>query len=79
MFQFTLPRGERPEKGSIARPHGGFNSRSRGGSDWIVSEVRAVQACFNSRSRGGSDRRARPVPWSLPGFQFTLPRGERRG
>ena len=77
-FQFTLPRGERPEMGfdnlNIAR----FNSRSRGGSD--IEKRPRISPCssFNSRSRGGSDAvvpSARPL---VPVFQFTLPRGERR-
>ena len=34
-----------------------FNSRSRGGSDYVPDALKEDAPCFNSRSRGGSDKR----------------------
>ena len=54
-FQFTLPRGERPQRPPRQVPQPCFNSRSRGGSDRANGSWRLPLYCFNSRSRGGSD------------------------
>ena len=56
LFQFTLPCRERRDKRRRPRQGGGgFNSRSRVGSDKLSPPE--VTAChrFNSRSRVGSD------------------------
>ena len=77
-FQSTLPRRERHDLGARnSSLPGGFNPRSRVGSD--VSHVAEPDeaTCFNPRSRVGSD----PSPLIDPGcwvwFQSTLPRRER--
>ena len=55
VFQFTLPRGERPFRGPRRGRRRCFNSRSRGGSDIrnVGPNIGIIR--FNSRSRGGSD------------------------
>ena len=54
-FQSTLPRGERPIAASNGAVGGGFNPRSRAGSDG-KRNVRLYLLCrFNPRSRAGSD------------------------
>ena len=59
-FQFTLPRGERHWRWGRWRNCGGFNSRSRVGSDRPRGRACASAPCFNSRSRVGSDRDRTP-------------------
>ena len=57
---------------------GGFNSRSRVGSDdFAMSELNTFGG-FNSRSRVGSDVLHLDVYAYEALFQFALPRGERR-
>ena len=55
LFQFTLPRGERPSTPSALYSVSGFNSRSREGSDGDLHGLDARPSGFNSRSREGSD------------------------
>ena len=55
LFQFTLPRGERPYQSYSYIERGRFNSRSREGSDLAMFLLPAIDICFNSRSREGSD------------------------
>ena len=57
LFQFTLPRGERPVDSTFFWYDESFNSRSRGGSDASAGKMPPDKRSFNSRSRGGSDRR----------------------
>ena len=57
--------------------NGGFNSRSRMGSDQDGVRDGAGADCFNSRSRMGSDQTASASACAKPRFQFTLPHGER--
>ena len=78
MFQFTLPRGERPIQGRKRDKRACFNSRSRVGSDLVDGAGGGEVAGFNSRSRVGSDTTSSPRPPRNPPFQFTLPRGERQ-
>ena len=56
MFQFTLPRGERPGMDRGNDFGRSFNSRSRVGSDVASVPERGKMKGFNSRSRVGSDR-----------------------
>ena len=57
LFQFALPRGERPASACSSAPPAGFNSRSRVGSDPVMPHLPCLCKCFNSRSRVGSDLR----------------------
>ena len=54
-FQFALPRGERHDRHGGRRQIGGFNSRSRVGSDPDRAADEPRSGRFNSRSRVGSD------------------------
>ena len=56
LFQSTLPRGERQHTGLVFVSLGGFNPRSRVGSDNNRRSKKDCQCCFNPRSRVGSDR-----------------------
>ena len=69
--------GATPQRRRRAPRRGGFNSRSRMGSDRPPSARRAAPRRFNSRSRMGSDRPPRRAPLASLQFQFTLPHGER--
>ena len=75
-FQFTLPRGERRILGAERIPRHGFNSRSRGGSDFIGGAVFAGRLVSIHAPAGGATR-VLAVAVSASRFQFTLPRGER--
>ena len=78
-FQFTLPRGERHDGGGAFRKRLCFNSRSHAGSDRGGRVAGPPRGRFNSRSHAGSDfKRNRRDMRVIQGFQFTLPRGERR-
>ena len=79
VFQFTLPRGERPSSiGATFLISLSFNSRSREGSDTRRYLRCSQMASFNSRSREGSDNLNAEICRYILWFQFTLPRGERR-
>ena len=54
-FQFALPRGERRRSHKPPDLLGGFNSRSREGSDGVMTLRVPSLMGFNSRSREGSD------------------------
>ena len=56
-FQFTRPRGARPERQAIYRVASCFNSRAREGRDSSCSKARPTFPCFNSRAREGRDIR----------------------
>ena len=79
MFQFALPRGERRFRQIRRRHDCRFNSRSRVGSDRRSQTFTSGALCFNSRSRVGSDAQRTSSCTATAGFQFALPRGERRG
>ena len=55
LFQFTLPRRERPQESAPACPPAHFNPRSREGSDIRSGRGGQAVAHFNPRSREGSD------------------------
>ena len=76
-FQFTLPRGERPQTAQTVTMGAWFQFTLPRGERPSPDPWWFDEAGFNSRSRVGSDfRRAFPCRWALL-FQFTLPRGER--
>ena len=77
-FQFALPRGERRWPYTRFARFLGFNSRSREGSDFILSRPLNGFHSFNSRSREGSDGDDVHACRAQVEFQFALPRGERR-
>ena len=78
-FQFTRPRGARPH---AFHPHAGpaqcFNSRAHGGRDACRMGAHEHCVCFNSRAHGGRDPHT-IGKWGWHKFQFTRPRGARRG
>ena len=76
-FQFTRPRGARPEV--APRIHGirRFNSRAREGRDTIRRTRARSLTSFNSRAREGRDVSRSMAPLTLRVFQFTRPRGAR--
>ena len=76
MFQFTLPRGERPARAWRACPIPCFNSRSRGGSDlWSVQNCSFLRVSIHAPAGGATSAAVQDVKTTW--FQFTLPRGER--
>ena len=54
-FQFTHPRGVRPQRSPPKTASFGFNSRTREGCDRRNRQRRPVGTCFNSRTRDGCD------------------------
>ena len=77
-FQFTRPRGARPDAVAHAPPLGAFQfTRPRGARQarppWNQPHVRR----FNSRAREGRDGAAARLEDIDPKFQFTRPRGAR--
>ena len=76
-FQSTLPRGERHVCAHVAVKFHDFNPRSREGSDSMPYSSPSSGTNFNPRSREGSDLCASFYIFHIPGFQSTLPRGER--
>ena len=76
MFQFTLPRGERPRGHLSLLISESFNSRSREGSD-LVEDITPLNmtVSIHAPARGATISTLGSPPSST--FQFTLPRGER--
>ncbi len=54
-FQLTRPRGTRPDGREFRRAYYSFNSRVRGGRDYVSFIQFNIWRCFNSRVRGGRD------------------------
>ena len=78
LFQFTLPRGERPLLRSWTRHLQGFNSRSREGSDCYTSNDNGGEGGVSIHAPArGATQRFNPFNLLAYQFQFTLPRGER--
>ena len=78
IFQFTLPRGERPHKAHKALSIGiiSIHAPTRGATK--APDCPSAHPCyFNSRSHAGSDGMGEHFEVYLKEFQFTLPRGER--
>ena len=77
MFQFALPRGERPRGGGRDYRRARFNSRSRVGSDFLPRLSGSyLRVSIRAPAWGATD-----VPRHFgrsSRFQFALPRGERR-
>ena len=78
LFQFALPRGERPTDSMPSSPSWGFNSRSREGSDCSSVAVASLRRRFNSRSREGSDSSVRVCLVALAGFNSRSREGSDR-
>ena len=68
VFQFALPRGERPYRCRSIGPFTCFNSRSRVGSDEGSGCNYTDDEGFNSRSRVGSDQLMVPFEAKDPSF-----------
>ena len=77
MFQFTLPRGERPNSWDGVSTRSMFQFTLPRGERPELEEQDKPKECFNSRSREGSDTSLTIIVVMVRGFQFTLPRGER--
>ena len=75
-FQFTLPRGERHNVVACTARHERFNSRSRVGSDPMLTDF-LDRVRFQFTLPRGERPEAATREGGRSAFQFTLPRGER--
>ena len=78
-FQFALPRGERRPVVFSTRRQYRFNSRSREGSDLILSAVWSCIPWFQFALPRGERQQQLLTALTAIKFQFALPRGERPG
>ena len=76
-FQFTLPRGGDLLPSPVSNHDGGFNSRSREGSDDTSQDDKEhiVVVSIHAPARGATSHTLYSL--EINRFQFTLPRGER--
>ena len=72
-------RGATPKRKNRSGQCSSFNSRAREGRDALQVATPAKRDGFNSRAREGRDRRPPIRAKTIIPFQFTRPRGARRG
>jgi len=77
LFQFTRPRGARPQPCKMPALFTGFNSRAHAGRDGTCGRSAHTPAGFNSRAHAGRDTGLSRSTVSFILFQFTRPRGAR--